>query len=1796
MSDSNNQAGTSAELTGGAGYTYEDAVVAYYLTALLREENAAGQTGCVTRVAIQQAAHSEPLDDIIIDTSVSDAARRLSLQVKRSLTISTAASNTDFRWIIQRALETRAKTDFRVGDDRYGFVVEHVSQAKFRSLNRLIEWAKSSPTGADFEARFAPNGAASKADKALREELHTLIAPTTSEQEADFYRHFVALRLDGFDEDAARYAETVNRLSDLLAADAAVQTGAALFSCLCHNARVGAGSAKIWTRPSLLHELKDNFQLRAVPSYAHDLTVIGELTAHALSDISAEIDGVHIQRNALIAGVHDRLATHRFVNISGLPGTGKSVVLRTVVDEMMTSGPVFVLKSDRLSGSDWRSFATDLGLQHRNATALLAEIGAVGHAVLCIDGIDRIKPSQRKIITDLLHTLENDPSLAHWKVLATSRDQGLEAFRAWIPVRFYRETGIGDVSVTYLNDAEAEDLAKAKPALRSLLFGAPAVREIARRPFFASVLADGFARAEMSGDMAPGSESELIAVWWRAGGHDSEEDTAFLRQRAFLDLAQAGASSLGKSIAVRNLAPETNQLIVALLRDHIVRWVEEGHTLSFRHDIFFEWAFFRLLIDAGTTWRQVLSAAGEPPLLARIVALLSQHVIARSLGWAENYRALEAAALRPQWKRAWLTGPPSNPQFLEHLHRFQSLLVEDDYLLFEKFLVWFQAEHTIPNPLVLNLPQADMDGASLVRMADLLGWPSDFATWKRVLGWVLAVGPSLPARLVPNVVELFKVWQNVFAGIRNDISERIIMLCGEWLINLERVTYRDHFSMNYRRWQELTDETRSALESSLRTTILRSAPSLPEHAIAILDRALANGHMRRKIYEELIGFSPILSTVAPEKLVMLARAELLETLPMDEIEQERRDSEQYYQLIKQIRDKREEERSEQEKRILAAPHVMKGIKTYDLEDLGIDQYHHAYFPPSPLHEPFGSLFRTAPDLARALVRDLANHAMEAWRQIHEINKPFRGTPIPLDLDFPWGRQRFWGEWRVYNWFKGELAPQPLECAFLALSHWAHQELDAGHHVDEIIKDVIEGHECWAVLGIAVSLALETMHASETVLPLATCQRLWHVDLARMAQENVGEIDLFGLNVNQRLSADKAAALSYLGGRKSRFREVRNLAVVFALHKDERLRERFKLALEAFPDQLPYFFEEERDSEGHMQSLRETAQIWAGWGNAEHYRASDLPEHPGRKIIEYQAPEPLTDTVKERLATNTRNLQDYSVMTWAMKSLAAGALEPSIDLTAALDHVRSRETPGLFDAIAKSELLARQSAISATAALVARFGGVSDNDTDWAWNALARVEMMAEPEGSRAGSHNPWHPGLHLVGALCHDLRQDEPREGSAERLLRLALHPHSQVAASALIALLSLHDRDRCLTWIAAGLASDLFITHAAAIDDVGTRDTSDNDVARNTALETALARYAARQIEPLTAPPSAWVYAPPRHRLSTYRHREEPVWREPDVFFNHYVAEGIVGAFPVEVWCASSEFMHLFLSYLDQLTVWTASNLDPDWRNSDDRRHRHDRTNLNHWPMRLADLIARAATYLPSDIVINRYLRPFSEARDDVGLDFIAHFAEMATCRHIYDAETVSDGTLALLDHCLERLLSDRSFAPGSYRAGEVHGFDLPRLIKSLFFVSVEGASGARRFANGDWTDLPRVMPLIDKLVRQAGWARFVMDMFLTLCERAGTAYPIDVFANQVTAALNALRTARASWTGLMHAARLSGMVQVLADANYPLTADQSRGLLFVLDSLIDLGDRRSAALEQSEAFRNTQNPENETTGGNCD
>src|SRR5437773_11048145 len=114
----------STELTGGAGFTYEDTVVAYYLAQLLGRGRAAAQAGFVSSVAVQQQGHGNPMDDLVVEFDEVGAKRVLSLQIKRSVTISGA--DEDFRAIVAAAVKTQASNRFTKGTDKCGFIVEHV--------------------------------------------------------------------------------------------------------------------------------------------------------------------------------------------------------------------------------------------------------------------------------------------------------------------------------------------------------------------------------------------------------------------------------------------------------------------------------------------------------------------------------------------------------------------------------------------------------------------------------------------------------------------------------------------------------------------------------------------------------------------------------------------------------------------------------------------------------------------------------------------------------------------------------------------------------------------------------------------------------------------------------------------------------------------------------------------------------------------------------------------------------------------------------------------------------------------------------------------------------------------------------------------------------------------------------------------------------------------------------------------------------------------------------------------------------------------------------------------------------------------------------------------------------------------------------------------------------------------------------------------------------------------------------------------------------------------------------------
>lgn len=1755
---------TSTELTGGAGFTYEDTVVAYYLTALLREDRAAGQSGVVTSVAVQQSGSGHPMDDLVVEFEDSTDKRLLALQIKRSLRIT--ANNEDFRSIMAAVDATRNAAIFEESY-AYGFATEQVAIDRFRAINRIIDWAKASPNPDDFERRFGSEGAAAAQERGLRLELKPLTGATTSEEEVSFYRQFVALKMDGLEEGGVLRAELVNRLQEIVAGNEDSQD-ILLFDRLCRLARDGAGTARKWTRAGLLSQLRGVVRLCVAPNYTTDINALLSFSLEGLADITETIDDFHVMRGTFQDTIRNRLTGSRLVNISGLPGCGKSVILKHFAAQTASKGPILFLKSDRLTGTGWSTFSSALGLRH-SLPELLAEIGATGEPVLFIDGIDRVRPDQKGVITDILHAIEENEDLANWKVVASSRDQGLEPYRAWFPSTFYRGTGIGDVVVGHFSEEEAETLAEQKPHLRRLLFGSPAVREIARRPFFAAVLARGLA----DGHAAPQTEIDLIGEWWTRAGHDAQPETAPQRQRALLDLAETGVDNLGKNIPARALKDSTFGQIAALKSDHLIREENGGAAYSFSHDIFFEWTFFRLLIELGDDWQHALSAAGEPPLLGRVIGLLAQNSLAVSGKWTAAYRSLEMQPLRPQWRREWLTAPPFTSLFTSITEEFGQILFENNFSLLEKLLVWFQAQHTIPSPVILGRMHNPIEGIDNVRMADMFGWPSDFQSWGRLLDWLLPIAPSLPARLLPHIIEVFGVWQNAFADIRNPNSAAILKQCSQWLIDLENIQYADQV-LTKNAWDTLGSQARSSLATALRASLLRAARSYPEPAIALFDRAVANKEMRSAAYSDLMTFTPIMAEVAPEKIVAVTKAELVGELPQDRFDRLHREKEERHERINRLRAIPEADRTPQQRRVLEGQPFHIGAERYDLDDVGLNQRHNYYFPPSALHEPFASLFAKAPNSALQLVRDLSNRATTGWRQIHDLNRARLGTPLPVTLEFPWGKQTFWGDWHVYGWFMGERAPQALECAFLGLSYWAFKEIERGRPTSEIIKAVVESSECYASLGLALVLALETWEVSEITLPIASCQRLWHHDMARAVHEPTRNIDLFGFGFLSRLTGDKAQAKEFLDQRKSCKREVRELATHFALSGEASLREPFKAALATFPTDLPYEFEEQRSHPGATEHLLENAKSWSGLGDSRNYR--QLPAADDQVMITYERPEPLTEAQEQRASRAAKYLNEQGAYAWATRSLSENKALDGWTLASAIEFGKARDTKTVFDIRREVGDHAAQSAISAIAACAIRFQAPR-SDQAWAWDVMSRVERMAEPEGF-SGSKISWHPTIHLVLALVHDRRSSTPQHDSAERLLKLAVYPLDDIAELSFKGLFM--DTDDHVRWIAAQLAMELSLYRQPKFGKTGKLDNSAGRLARDEAISHAIVNFRKNSTTPFPEVPPAWVKASQLRGHRTTGDGDES-WGEPDPFFNAQFAAKIFTNFPVEVWCQSPTYRPLWQATLSSLVTWTAERLMPTWH---DRTTRRDRpTDLFEWNTTFGDLLARSASFFETSWVRQYFLAPFI-VDDEAALQVLAEFADKTVTSHVLDATHVPTNTLDLLSDCAERIIRDRMFTPKNYRAGEVHGNDMPELIKALLFVAIERAPGASRFVNGDWSQISLVMPIVTRLVSAIGWSSFVMQNFLTLCERAGLGYPLDEFARQMRAVLAALPNAKGSWAGTLLPARIAGIVQRLADGNYPLRADQAQQLLRVLDALIDLGDRRSAALEQTEAFRGVQ------------
>lgn len=1787
----------SPELAGGEGFTFEGDVAAFYFAALLAEAYAPGiDDRTVVRVSVQQRDFGEPLDDVIVDFE--DAAKspaRLSLQVKRSLTISEAVTNTDFREIIRDSWATLKKADFRIQADRYGTAVGTVTSAKARALRTICDWARESLDADHFDARFAAKGNAGADIKAVRDDVVALLtaakgATCTTVEVHQFLAHFVLIQWDLLREGATDPPEAINRIRDCLAVEDAAKAPI-IWSRIVQLARASAGKSGQFDRTRLVRLIAPLARLRGATSFRRDLDKLIELAKNYANQIPDDIGGTKLDRNALLTELSVKLTKARVVQVRGLPGSGKSAIVKRAVLQALTHGPVLFLKAEQLEGGSWMSYATSKGLSVASLDRFLVEVGAAGTPTLFIDAIDRIERQHQPVVLDVVRAIVNSPLLDNWRIVVSLRDTGIEVLRNWLG-DLLNIVNVETLSVDQLNDEDAELLASAKPHLRSLLFGSTQVKEIVRRPFFAKVLNQSYVSDPSAPAFAPQSEVDLLENWWRRGGYNETGQNALERQRALLNLARLRASQLNQPIVLDQLTSFAH--IDNLRSDGILQNAREGISVRFAHDIFFEWAFFHVLATRGAHWIDEIKQCGEPPAVARVVELASQWEYAQKHQWAAYLAQTEGSNLRSQWLRAWLVGPLGNAGFEGNEHQFAIAVFADDFRLFRKALVWFQAEKTAQNTniLVSELPQEHRQ-----RFADLLGWPSDFAAWRRLIDFMLRRISDIPQRLYPEIVAIFEVWQNALASVPNPTSRAILNQCATWLAGLDATSAEDRPSKNSAFWGEVPDP--KAFRKSIGGLILKASSAEPEFAAEYLQRVIHSERIRDDAFGDIVAYSPFLAQSLPHSVVELSLAFLRDELPDDQVSREEKEHDDADKMRNAILAKPETERTRKDKLWLEGLFSSFGVSDFgdhDWERLSINDNFRGFWPPSPLREPFHSLFNASPDEALRLFRELCNHAMSAWQQLHRQSRYRSGTPIPLTLKFPWGEQRFWGNEREYLWFRATWAPKAIGCGFMALEEWCFAQLERGRPVDELLQKVVEGNECIAILAAASMLAVHSETASEATLPLFTSQRLLAADRNRFGHDLSSTANLIGFT--RPSDRPHAEAVQAANVRQIRKKQLSWMAPHFVFSK-ETISEPSRKAVLNFVNDLPYEYEEQREDPTVRERLTVQALQYSELSEPKNYQTYRTQADSEQVSIYYVSPSAAEPKNIARAEEASEYLRLSSLWIWASKYFDESALGISFTVDGAIGLARRVDAAGCFVASKREQddmhLEMQRSAVAAAAAIVLNCReGRTKEDLDWARDALLRAIKVPEPLDRvwPDTSTIPWHPSIFAARGFAADVRAGIIEQRAAVHLLGLITHPLEAVSLVALAETCAVWRTDPKLTWTALVLAFSRCHSRPRPRRQPDRRSGA-LDAAREAeaAVAKALAFYeSGSEWVALPLPPPAWVKvtaAKSHHRHQTYQLHEADdegqSWDEPDVFWHSTQAAKFLGCIPLFEVLNSSAKAPL-LDFFEGVLDWTSKKIAPPWAKSG-RRNR-SATSILQWIDSLGVMLGRLAGPLPLVDFRPRFLDPILKLEDDKCWDLLAPFARAYTCAYVYDVTVVPNDAVATLDLCLRRLLQASTFKRDAYRSGEFSGFNQPELVRTLMFVSVESAPMAARYVNGDWSEISLILPLIDRFVRAGGWSSSVMDLFLTLCERAKVNYPAEAFGDQMLAILNEGTDSLKGWHGTFNAARIAELVQYFAHRDSPIALGRAQKFLRILDMLVDMGDRRSAALQLGEAFREIRLP----------
>jgi hypothetical protein len=598
-------------------------------------------------------------------------------------------------------------------------------------------------------------------------------------------------------------------------------------------------------------------------------------------------------------------------------------------------------------------------------------------------------------------------------------------------------------------------------------------------------------------------------------------------------------------------------------------------------------------------------------------------------------------------------------------------------------------------------------------------------------------------------------------------------------------------------------------------------------------------------------------------------------------------------------------------------------------------------------------------------------------------------------------------------------------------------------------------------------------------------------------------------------------------------------------------------------------------------LGETAEVWSALGEEKNYRVEQLADQT--RAVVFENPAPPTERAKQAGESLQSVSISHQITEWAKRELKSDKTSLPADLSNFIEKAKKRQAIPADDHFQGPMW---RTAIAAVAAVVLKFSSRVDSaDLDWAYDALETAKTLRLSEnlyndpGGWISDEGPAYAAIGYSAVIQAGLGTPQVKE----MLLELVAHRSHKIASAALSAALGCWSADRTFAWIAFRLSVELCSVSQAYLDGIHLRqpgeypssfhdasEWSQNPVALANAkhdLKTVLQRSENLPV------PAAWPH-PAHHEDGR---QEDPLDEDDDWLFDWERCSFVLKALPLREIRATEFSRNLVFQLAEDLLGWTAEKFSPPWTRSSDKRLKNSpplvwRGSFLYWLVALTE-------EMPVSEIMERFVSPLAELPQSPRIQLLGTFLQ-ALVAAVMDAETVRFDRVELIARCFEIVSSDRIWDRVRAESSRQLTDDYYTTARMMLLDAGRPCDAAKRFANRDWSQIQQAMVLVNRVVATIGDLASVLTMFLDLVERSFEYYALDDFIAQIESIPVRLWASRSAWSNSFSSSKLAALIQNFAEREKPLSPANQTALLRVLDRLIEVGDRRSAALQTSEIF----------------